>query len=260
MKKILLGAFAALVAVGFTSCKDDDTKVYYSYGTVQEKVSGEDLKIRKDAGAYLTVKGTTAGLKTGDRVIVSYEVVGKFTEGGDNTVKLWSYPYEILTKDIRLKSVIDGDEAEDTKLGNDGFVDMAAWYGGEYLNLDFRMLFGRGQSKPHFINLVADDAYEGNTMTVVLRHNAEGAVPGGSHVLYPVDGIVSFRLVDLFAELEIAEADYPEHINVKWEKYENSGDPETVTQTIPLGKFKPWTVGGKEPKKADIVRTSAEVE
>ena len=241
-----------MLTASFTSCNDDDTDLYRSYGTALERTSGENLKIRKDAGAYLTVDGRTGGLEKGDRVIVTYEVVGKFTEGGDNTVKLWDI-YEILTKDVRLKSVLDEDEAEDAKLGNDGLVDLHAWYGGEYLNIKFRMMFDRARLQPHFFNLVADDVdFDGTTMTVTLRHNAYGDTPESGRNLRYVDGIVSFRLVDLFKELEIAEADYPK-VTLKWEQYKSTNSNATETKTVELAKFKPWTVE-ETAEKSDITR------
>lgn len=255
MRKIFLVAMAALTAFSFTSCSDDDPTLRWSYGTVQEKVSGENLKIRKDAGAYLTVDGPTGSLKEGDRVIVTYEVLGDFTEGGNNTVKLW-HIYNVLTKDVRLQSELGLDEAEEVKLGNDGIVDLAAWYGGEYLNIEFTMLFGVGQTRPHFINLVADDVeFDGETMTVTLRHNAYGDVPESTHRLRYVDGLVSFRLSDLFDGLEIAEADYPK-VTLKWEKYKSMSSNETETKTLELKKFEPWKME-QAAEKADADRVDA---
>ena len=263
MKKLLFGALAVILAAGFTSCKDDNPTLYYSYGTVMPRASTQSegaLKIRKDAGTFLTVKGWEGGLKESDRVIVTYETVGKLVEDGDNTVKLWSI-YHVLTKNPKLWSELAEDEAEDLKLGNDGLLAIDPWFGGEYLNVDFRMVFARNSSKAHFINLVADDVdydAEDRTLTVHLRHNAYGEIPGSNHSLYWKEGMVSFNLVNLFEEMEIDEADYPKVV-LKWEKYKNDSAAETETQTVELGTFVPWKIG-KPVKKADVERTALSVE
>lgn len=249
---------ALFMMVGFTSCdKDENPDYYYSYGTVVEpEEEGGALRIRKDAGRYLTVEGPTGGLKIGDRVIVVYEVKGKMVEGGDNTVELASI-YWVLTKDPLLSSVLSEDEND--ALGYDGLVAIEPWFGGEYLNVDFRALFGYNSNTKHFINLVAtDDDFDGETLTVTLRHNAYGEIPDSNHTLYWSDGMVSFNLVNLFDELGIeGEADYPE-IVLEWEKYDDLSGAETSTQTVELGQFKPWT-HEQRAVRADVLRTEAVV-
>ena len=260
MKKLLFGAIALFIASSFSSCDDkENPKYYYSYGTVVEtEAEGGALRIRKDAGRYLTVEGWNGGLEIGDRVIVVYETKGKLVDGGDNTVKLTSI-YWVLTKDPVLLSELVDDEEEDTKLGYDGLMDIHPWFGGEYLNVDFRAYFARYSSIRHFINLTANDVdFDGETLTVTLRHNAYGEVPGSHYALHWGDGMVSFNLVNLFDELGIAEADYPE-IVLEWEKYDSASSGESSTQTVELGRFKPWEQE-QQAEKADVLRTEAGVE
>jgi hypothetical protein len=261
MKKFLFGAMALFMAAGFVACKDEkDPTYYYSYGTVVEP-NGEStaLRIRKDAGSYLTVEGWTGGMATGDRVIVVYEVKGELVDGGNNTVKLASI-YQVLTKDPLMQSELTEDEEKDEKLGNDGLVEIEPWFGGEYLNVDFRALFANYSNTKHFINLVANDIdFDGETLTVTMRHNAYGELPESNNSLYWNDGMVSFNLVNLFEELGIEdEANYP-NIILEWEKFDNISANATSTQTVELGKFKPWT---KEVQavKADVMRTETGIE
>lgn len=258
MKKLLFGAIALFLAAGFVSCKDDDPTYYYSYGTVVTPDPGNgDMRIRKDAGAYLFVEGWTGGLRVGDRVLVVYEVKGKLNSGGDNTVKLRSI-YWILTKDPLLRSELT--VADNLALGNDGLLSVYPWLGGEYLNVYFSMYFSY-YTPPvtHLINLVADDVdYDGTTITVTLRHNAYGEVPGYSLYFNWFDGMASFNLVNLFADLDIPQASYP-NIVLKWEQYMSPTSSYTSTVTKSLGKFVPW--GGEVPAaKADIGRTTVSVE
>ncbi len=260
MKKLLFGALALFLAACFVSCKDNDNpKYYYSYGTVVEPdAAGGDLRIRKDAGRYLTVEGWTGGLETGDRVIVVYEVKGKLVEGGDNTVKLASI-YHVLTKDPVKWSMLADDDEENGKLGNDGLVDISAWFGGEYLNVDFRTYFAHNSSIRHFINLTADDVeFDGETLTVKLRHNAYREVPGNEYILHLGDGMVSFNLVNLFEDMEIDEADYPK-IVLEWEQYDGTSTAATTTRTVELGRFTPWEQE-QQVERADVLRTEAVVE
>lgn len=264
MKKILLWASALLIGTGFMSCtKSNDTQLFYSYGTVMERdasIDGGALRIRKDGGNFLNVRGWTSNLQTSDRVVVLYEIIGERVENGDNNIRLWTRPFWILTKNPLLWSNLEDNAADNAALGNDGFVAVDPWFGGLYLNVNFRMLFARNSPRAHLLNIVADDvAFDGQTITLTLRHNARGHVPGGGFPLRARNGIVSFNLVNLFTGLGIENySEYP-NIVLEWEEFINASRNETETKTMNLGKFTPWTVD-RNPGSEDADRTEVDIE
>lgn len=264
MKKILFGAIALLTGIGFMSCNNnDDRQLFYSYGTVMERdqaIENGALRIRKDAGSFLIVNGWTGNLRTNDRVVVLFEVIGDLVEGGDNNIRLWTRPFWILTKNPLLWSVLEDNPTQDDNVGNDGFVAVDPWFGGLYLNVNFRMLFARNSFRPHLLNLVADDVdFDGQTITLTLRHNAFGRVPGSGFALQARNGIVSFNLVNLFSALDIDDPDDYPSIVLQWEEFTNTGRNETETKTMSLGKFVPWTVE-RNPGSSDGERTEVDIE
>lgn len=267
MKKFLsLGLALMFTGAALTSCNNDDPDLYYSYGTVMPQESGKPLQIRKDAGAYLTFdNNNNYGLTAGQRLIITYEVVGSLNEGGDNTIVPWS-SYSILTKDPVLGSTLTDNAEEETKLGSDAMLDIDPWLGGEYLNIDFLSYFGAYSYHKHFINLVADDAaFEADptNLKLTLRYNAYGDVPNNGRPLVFYDGVVSFNLVDLYEELGIETDQSGKYVNspkitLEWEEYKgNTANTEVKTQV--MGQFQPWTV--ELPATASsTVGTNAQIE
>lgn len=262
MKNYSFWAIALMLAVALTSCTSDNRKFYFSYGTVvprDQAIEDNALRIRRDAGSFLIVRGWTSNLRTNDRIIAVFEPVGNLDREGDNVVRLRRISW-ILTKDPVLESAIADDETENTRLGNDGFVAIDPWFGGLYLNVNFRMLFARNSMRSHLLNIVADDVeFDGNTITLTLRHNAFGRVPGSGFALQARNGIVSFNLVNLFDGLGITNPDDYPNIVLKWEQFTNVSRNETETMTRELGKFVPWTVE-RDPGESDTERTELDIE
>ena len=184
--------------MGFTACDDDDEYYYVgggsswlSYGNLEKIDNGSRSKfaIRRDDGNRLIVtEGMPIrfdGAKEDLRVYAHYSIVGSERdesglEGNMNYyVRLYGLD-DVLTKvPVKQSFIHENEGVRQDSIGNDPINVQEAWFGGRYLNVEFRIPVKDGSKEKHFINLVQDDVVaHHDTVYVTLRHNAYGEKPG----------------------------------------------------------------------------------
>ena len=81
---------------------------------------------------------------------------------------------DVLTKvPVKQSFIHENEGVRQDSIGNDPINVQEAWFGGRYLNVEFRIPVKDGSKEKHFINLVQDDVVaHHDTVYVTLRHNA----------------------------------------------------------------------------------------
>ena len=80
---------------------------------------------------------------------------------------------------VKQSFIHENEGVRQDSIGNDPINVQEAWFGGRYLNVEFRIPVKDGSKEKHFINLVQDDVVaHHDTVYVTLRHNAYGEKPG----------------------------------------------------------------------------------
>lgn len=168
------------------------------------------------------------------RVYVNYSIVGSERdetglEGNMNYyIRLYGFD-DVLTKVPVKQSFINEDkEVRQDSIGNDPINVREAWFGGRYLNVEFRIPVKDGSKEKHFINLVQGDVVAHNdTVYVTLRHNAYGERPdtGNDQGNYSWGrGRVSFDLTSIVPE---GQTSVP--VKLLWTEY-GKNTSETVNR------------------------------
>lgn len=238
MLSLFIGVFAA--------CDDDDEYYYVgggsswiSYGNLEKIDNGTRSKfaIRRDDGSRLIVSEGVAinssDATEGLRVFANYSILGSERDetGLEGSMNYYIRLYratEVLTKDpVKLSFINEDEEVRQDSIGNDPINVSEAWFGGKYLNVEFRIPVKSGSDTKHFINLVEDDVVAHNdTVYVTLRHNAYGEAPAdgdrGSHVWSR--GRVSFDLTSIVPE---GKTSVP--VKLIWTEYKKDSS-ETITR------------------------------
>lgn len=238
MLSLFIGVFAA--------CDDDDEYYYVgggsswiSYGNLEKIDNGTRSKfaIRRDDGSRLIVSEGVAinssDATEGLRVFANYSILGSERDetGLEGSMNYYIRLYratEVLTKDpVKLSFINEDEEVRQDSIGNDPINVSEAWFGGKYLNVEFRIPVKSGSNTKHFINLVEDDVVTHNdTVYVTLRHNAYGEAPvdgdRNSHVWSR--GRVSFDLTSIVPE---GKTSVP--VKLIWTEYKKDSS-ETITR------------------------------
>ena len=245
-----LAILSLVAAAAFTSCDNDDDYYYVaggdawlSYGNLEAIDNGGYSKyaIRRDDGSRLIINDGIAlrseDAKEGMRVYTHYGILASerddsSLDGGMNYyIRLYGIQ-DVLTKAPVLQSFINGNEQHRTdSIGNDPINVSEAWFGGNYLNMEFYIPVKGNSSTAHFINLVVDDVAPAtnDTVYVTLRHNAyddkpgEGRVPGDYRWAW---GNVSFDLTSLLPE---GATSVP--VKLTWTGYKGGNFGETEVHT-----------------------------
>jgi hypothetical protein len=205
MKRIIwntgIGLFSALL---FFSCLEKGDDIYVSYGVIRNVTSADKYDIYTDRGNTLVVTEsyTSAAIEEGKRVLANYEIIS----GGDKNGNVYEVKvngfYHLLSKPFVKESFIleDGETRRDS-IGNDPFNRVEAWFGGDYININFDLYYAGNTDKKHLINLIYDDTRAAaDTIYLTLRHNACGEVPGEGIPLYRAWGRSSFQIAGLLPE------------------------------------------------------------
>lgn len=202
-----------------------------------------DIHLVRDDGALLYIaenKISGRTLHVGDRLLVSYKILGQissFSRPAYN-VSLWSL-YDLVTKPVAILSdfVSDMDPGKDYDFsrftgifGGDGIIVSKAWFGGEYINIDFAVRCD-GSLNSHVINLVSVDT-DPNNLRLMLYHSASGELTDAGSKL--VAGKASFRLTDLLT----AASKPPVNITMCWKGFDAKGAPSVFTAE---SLFTPWS-------------------
>ncbi len=172
--------FALLIAVlsgVLVSCDKDshsdyfyvgDDRFYVSYGVVVG--TQEAYTIRTDVGNTLIVVENLCpsfAMEDSMRVRINYTIDRQTSEGFE--IRLNAIE-KILSKAPVYSTELTSDELAD--LGDDPIEVAEAWFGGNYLNINF-LVFRYDPALAHFINLLVDE--ENSTeddVVVILKHNA----------------------------------------------------------------------------------------
>lgn len=236
-----------LIVPIFTACDDDDEYYYVgngnswiSYGNLEKIDNGTPSKfaIRRDDGNRLIV---TEGVHInsdeateGLRVCAQYNIVKserdeKSLNGKMNYYVALYRVSDVLTKVPVKESFIQANQTvREDSIGNDPINVTEAWFGGKYLNVEFRIPVKSGSATKHFINLVEDDVVLHNdSIYVNLRHNAYGEKPNGedNHDTYVWSyGNVCFDLTSLVPEGKTSVA-----VKLIWTEY-NKNASGTITR------------------------------
>jgi hypothetical protein len=193
-----------LFAFSVFSCSDDIDDIYVSYGVVRNVTSDNNYEILTDKGNTLAVTKsyTSQAIENDKRVLVNYEILSD----KDKNKKIYEVKvngfYNLLSKPLVNESfILQEEEVRRDSIGNDPFVSINAWFGGDYINIDFNIFHAQNVDKKHMINLIYDDTQvAADTMYLTLRHNAYGEVPGEGIYLYKSWGRCSFKISDLLPE------------------------------------------------------------
>jgi len=206
MKKYFKLLSLWLLCVGtFVSCLEDDDDAYVSYGVIKNVNSPQDYQILTDKGNTLIVtrSNTSQTIENGKRVLACFELVSDKDKGkGVYEVNVQGF-YNLLSKPLVNESFIRANEGERRdSIGNDPFINVFAWFGGEYININFEAYFAEFSSVQHLINLVYDDTRSSSdTIYLTLKQNAYGEVRTYNDMrLVKGLGRCSFKLSDLLPE------------------------------------------------------------
>ncbi len=191
-KSWMLLAMAAVSALGFQSCLDDEDDYAYQVMVPNAIVT---VKTTADDGFYLQLDDSTTLLpvnlttspfgKKEVRALTNFTPVDQPTGGYTQAVNV-NWIDSILTKPMAPDLGLQNDSVygiDPVEIVND-WVTIAE---DGYLTLRFRTAIG-DQSSKHFVNLLkGDEPYE-----VIFRHNAFGSTYGPMG-----DGLVAFKLDSL---------------------------------------------------------------
>ncbi|MDR2680252.1 MAG: hypothetical protein LBC47_05520 [Tannerella sp.] len=203
--KVLKLCFGLLSVFLFFSCLDKGEDIYVSYGVIRNVASGNNYEILTDKGNTLAVTKsyTSQEIENEKRVLANYEILSD----KDKSKKVYEVKvngfYNLLSKPIVNESfILQDEEARRDSIGNDPFIRINSWFGGNYINIDFEMFHSQNVNKKHMINLIYDDTRaNADTIYLTLRHNAYGEVIGeGGSYLYNGWGRCSFKISDLLPE------------------------------------------------------------
>jgi hypothetical protein len=220
-KNVLTVSVGLLSAFLLSSCMDDGNVIHVSYGVIKHVISEHNYEILTDKGNTLAVTKSynNIAIENDKRVLVSYEILSD----REKSKKIYEVQvngfYYLLSKPLVKESfILEQEEARRDSIGNDPFLQVNAWFGGDFINIDFEMLYGHTASKKHLINLVYDDTRAAaDTIFLALHHNAYGETPGKGILLYKEWGSCSFQLSDLLPEGVTSRP-----VKLMWTEYEHN--------------------------------------
>jgi len=220
----------------FFGCMDDSDDAYVSYGVIKNVSSSDNYQILTDKGNTLVVtkSHSSEAIENDKRVLVNFEI----KSDKEKSKKVYEVEvngfYQLLSKPLVPESFIQA--AEETRrdsIGRDAFINVYAWFGGEYLNINFETYFSEYSGRKHLINLVWDDTRtDSDTLYLTLCHNAYGEKPAYNDMhLFKGAGRCSFRLTDL-VHADVAS----KPVRLQWQEYRYGYD---VVTRYDVGDFKP---------------------
>lgn len=259
MKRNVLNlALGLLSGFLFFSClDDDDDDLYVSYGVVQNMNSANDYEIYTDKGNTLVVtkSSTSTTVENNQRVYVYYDILSD-KNSNKNVYEIHVNGFfNLLTKPVVHESfILQDEEARRDSIGNDPFNQIYAWFGGDYINIDFEVWHMQNSDKKHMINLVYDDTrLNADTVYLTLYHNAYGELPGYNNMsLYQGIGKSSFKVSDLLPQ-DVTSKPF----KLTWTEYNYSFEPVERSGTIIFKKGEGES--DKSLSKASRIETSIAV-
>ena len=234
MKKNVLKLCTGLLSFFvFFSCLADKEEVYVSYGVIHNVHSSNDYEILTDKRNTLMVtKSFTNGkIEEGKRVLVNFEILSEKERNGNIYEVSVNGFYNLLSKPVINESFILEEEAtRRDSIGNDPFTLVLAGFGGDYVNIDFNMLYLNHSHTKHLINLIYDDTRaDADTIYLTLCHNAYGEVAGKGYYLQDGVGRSSFKISDLLPPGVTSK-----HVQIAWLE----ADYYTTRERVWIGMYK----------------------
>ena len=191
MKKILLIILSGIMMITTGCLKDEDgyslNNSWVGFGILEQVGSDPvEYEITLDNGDVLSpvasgyqlpwyYQGTndpSSRLKTGDRILINYSVVGDETNDDGGIEK---YLVRVnAAKKILKKGILDISEENQDSIGNDRIIVRNAWVTDSLLNFELKYW---GRYEMHYINLVKDPGQltqENLPVELELRHNDNG--------------------------------------------------------------------------------------
>lgn len=226
MKKLSLITLLGLIFI-VSGCLDDEDgysldKMWVGFGIVEQVNSDPvEYRITMDDGDvlvpvatgysrpwyYMGTNDPDSRLKTGDRVLINYTIIG---DDGTDGEDIGEYYIKVNSvQKVLLKGILDITEENADSIGNDPVIVRKAWVTGNLLNLEIKYW---GRYEVHFINLVKEPGEiteDGLPVELELRHNAHGDLED-----IPFAAYVSFNLEDLqvagldSVQFRVTAADY----------------------------------------------------
>ena len=245
MKRNVLNLSLGLLSVFLlSSCLDDSEDTYVSYGVIQNKESSNSYEILTDKGNVLAVSKshTSQGIENDKRVLVNYEIVSDKDKSKNFYEIKVNWFYNLLSKPLVKESfILQDEEVRRDSIGDDPFVGINAWFGGDYLNVNFELWHLQNSDKKHMINLVYDDLRaDADTIYLRLYHNAYGEVPVRDRYydLYKGLGRCSFKISDLLPDGVSSKP-----VKLTWIQYGHNSESKEYSDT---GVFKLGDTSGKD--------------
>jgi len=220
----------------FFSCLDDDNDIYVSYGVIKNATSSNNYEILTDKGNTLVVTKSHTGqtIENDKRVLVNYELLSDKNQNKNVYEIQVNGFYSLLSKPLVNESfILQKEDARRDSIGNDPFIAISARFGGDYVNINFELLYKQGSDVKHMINLVYDDTRaSADTIYLRLYHNAYDEVPGKGLFLYKDLGRCSFKISDLMPEGVTSKP-----IRLTWIEYNHNYEPveRSGTDVFKLG-------------------------
>jgi hypothetical protein len=241
--------FGILTALTFSSCNDDENNAYVSYGVIQNVVSEKKYEILTDKGNTLVVKEshTVHEIVDGKRILVNFDLLSdKESPKNVYDVKVNGF-YNLLSKPtLRESFILQDEQARRDSIGNDPFRGVYAWFGGDYINIDFEIYYSRYSNQPHLINLVYDDTFvSSDTLYLHLFQNAYEKNPRYMDEYVRGWGRCSFKISDL---LPVGVTSIP--VKLIWTEYGYGFEPRERFDT---GVF---TLGKNVEKRSSVMNNS----
>jgi hypothetical protein len=185
-----------------SSCNDEDEdKNYASYGVIKNAVSERNYEILTDKGNTLVVthSRSTKEIANDMRVLVNFNLKSdKECSQKVYEVEVNGF-YNLLSKPLVWESfILENEEFRRDSIGNDPFNYVYAWFGGDYINIDFEAYFDKFSNEKHLINLVYDDTKaSADTIYLSFYQNAFDKESRYGHQYERGWGRCSFKLSDL---------------------------------------------------------------
>jgi hypothetical protein len=202
MKKFVFYLGFGLLSLSiFLSCLKDENDIFVSYGVIRNVISDNNYEILTDKGNTLKVlkSFTRQEIENDKRVLVNYEILSdkeKNKQVYDVSVNGF---YNLLSKPVVFESFIKENEQERRdSIGNDPFNRIGWAFGGNYINIDFEIMYVTNSGIKHMINLVYDDLRaDADTIYLTLYQNAYGETWKNKSSLQKGVGRSSFLISDL---------------------------------------------------------------
>lgn len=238
----------ATAVLGACSMDGGDQWLHYTdLGTITsvgDEGSSFYFRMRRDDGVELYAVENYAPdyeLYEGKRVYCAYEILGSVNESSVDKayyIRVLGFDNIISKPLVRESFILEDEDHRRDSIGNDLIRVYQAWFGGDYINIQFQYLRAENSKAKHLVSLVWDDTADDGIVHLYLRHNAYGETYP-NYVMESATGFASFPMLETVGE------DMPE-IEVRlYYQWEANGQQVCLKQTFIPGSYntQPVTMG-----------------